>query len=132
MRVTSTLMLAALACLSLFGEGYAQGVHAVRPIPGLVCMSLSPEDEAATQQSQLPPILAAPSATAPRIGFPTGIVFVKWPIHQVNDFVEMTRLDGQTGWIDAHHLRPWHSMNKSNAKCVPSLMSNGRLGTQIK
>ena len=51
MRVTSTLMLAALACLSLFGEGYAQGVHAVRPIPGFVCMSLSPEDEAATQQS---------------------------------------------------------------------------------
>ena len=70
-----------------------------------------------------PPVLAAPETSAPRIGYPSSIVFVRWSLVEENGYVEMVRLNGQSGWIQASHLQPWHPMNGGNAKCVPSIMS---------
>jgi hypothetical protein len=120
-----------LACTLLSATGHTQGAEVVRPVPGYICMLLSPQDEQATVPSELPPIFAEPSATAVKLGYPTQIALVKWPMHAVSGYVEVLRGNGQAGWIDARHLRPWHPMNNTNASCVPSLMANGRIGTDI-
>ncbi len=130
--VAMKAFLVGACCAASLSGAYGQGLHAVRALSGYVCMSLSRADETATQQSQLPPVLAAPNANSARLGYPTGIVFVKSPPHRVGNYVEMVRLNGQEGWIDVRHLRPWRSANGRPATCVPSLMSNGLLGTQIK
>ncbi len=113
------------------GLGRAQGLQAVRPAPGLVCMSLDEHALTATQQSKLPPVLAEPRAGAEKIGHPTSIVFVKSPEVHRNGCIATVRLNGQTGWFEASHLRPWHPANGGSATCTPSVMSNGRLGTSI-
>lgn len=122
---------AVIAASILPTTGRAQGLQAVRPVPGLVCVSLDQNSLAAVQQNELPPILAKPNAGAQRIGYATSIVFVRWPEVRENGFVAMIRLNGQPGWIEATHLRPWHSPNGGSATCTPSVMSNGRLGTSI-
>jgi hypothetical protein len=128
MRVIKILALLGFSCFLHSASGHVQGLKAVRPIPGYICMLLTPEDELATVQSQLPPVLAAPSPTAQIVGYPTGTVFVKWPSHNIGGYAEMLRLNWQVGWIDASHLRPWHPMNNQNGKCVPSVMSDGNPG----
>jgi hypothetical protein len=120
----------ALACTLMPVAAYTQEV--VRPVPGYICTLLSPEDLQIADPSELPPVLAGPSPTAERLGIPTMITIVKWPRHQVGGYIEMLRANGQTGWIEASHLRPWHSMDNTDGKCVPSLLSNGRVGTHIR
>ncbi len=129
---SSRIIALSLGCTLLLLAGQAQCLEAVRPIPGYVCMSLIPEDQLVTVQSELPPVLAAPSPTAALVGYPSAIVFVKWPLHEAAGYVEMLRLNGQRGWIAASHLRPWRPLNNTNAKCVPSFMSDGGLGTSIR
>jgi hypothetical protein len=122
---------AALAGLLLPALASAQGLRVVRPVPGLVCMSLDEQSLVATRQSSLPPVLAEPNPTARRIGYPTSIVFVRWPEVRENGYVAMVRLNGQPGWIEASHLRSWHPANGGNATCTPSVMSNGLLGPSV-
>ena len=78
---SSRIIALSLGCTLLLLAGQAQCLEAVRPIPGYVCMSLIPEDQLVTVQSELPPVLAAPSPTAALVGYPSAIVFVKWPLH---------------------------------------------------
>ncbi len=109
----------------------ASALTAVQPAPGLACMSLDSQALQTMQQSDLPRVLAAPYSSARQIGYPTAIIFVKRPLVQENGYTEMERLNGQTGWIATAHLRTWHPLNGGTAKCVPSIMSNGELGTSI-
>ena len=124
-----------LACVFVWAAGsglaHAEAVTVVRHLSGYACMSLDPASEAATDQSKLPPVFAEPSASGQRIGFPAGIVLIKAPLHEVSGFVEMIRMNGQKGWINAQNLRAWHSPNGSAAKCEPAVLSNGRIGTDI-
>jgi hypothetical protein len=113
------------------GPSIASALTAVQPAPGLACMSLDSQALQTMQQSDLPPVLAAPNPSAARLGYPSAIVFVKWPLVQQSGYTEMERLNGQTGWIATDHLTTWHPLNGGNAKCVPSIMSNGQLGTSI-
>jgi hypothetical protein len=95
-------------------------------------MLLDDHDLAATVQSELPPIRSAPSASAPTIGYPAEIVFVRWPLEEKAGYVAVVKLNAQRGWIEADRLQPWHAMNGRPGKCIPSLMSNGLLGSDIK
>lgn len=131
MKIRTATVAIAIATVLAPGLTFANGLTAVRPAPGLACMSLDNQALQATQQSALPPVLAAPSATASRIGYPTEIVFIRSPLVEKNGYVEMERLNGQIGWIAANRLQTWHPLNGGNAKCVPSIMSNGQLGTSI-
>ena len=124
-------LIGAIVILGCTEPGHTQGLQAVRPVPGLVCMSLDNASLEATRQEQLPPVLSSPDPTAQTIGYPTSIVFVRWPEIEKNGYVQIVRLNGQEGWISASHLQPWHPKNGGNATCTPSLMSNGRLGTSI-
>jgi hypothetical protein len=104
----------------------------IRPEPGLECMLLDDQDLAATQQSQLPPIRSAPSTSSTVIGYPSEIVFVRVPLQEQDGFVAVVKLNGEPGWIEADKLQPWHAMNGRPGRCIPSLMSNGFLGSDIQ
>ena len=127
MRSKMTAIFTAVLLLS----STAHAREAVRPIPGVVCLSLDATSLAAKRQSGLPRLFSQPSLTAPPVGYPTSIVFVHSPAVQQNGFEQVLRLNGSSAWIEADHLRPWHSPNGGNARCVPSFMSDGRLGTSI-
>jgi hypothetical protein len=131
MNLRFNLAAFALLVTITFGPAIASALTAVQPAPGLACMSLDSQALETMQQSDLPPVLSAPSSSAPRLGYPSAIVFVKWPLIQENGYTEMERLNGQIGWIATAQLKTWHPLNGGNAKCVPSIMSNGKLGTSI-
>lgn len=124
------------AALAVFGAnptaGKAAGATVLHPEPGLKCMLLDAQDLQATVQSQLPPIRSAPSPNSPMIGYPSEIVLVRDPLQEQAGYVAMVRINGQAGWIAADKLQPWHAMNGRPGKCIPSLLSNGRLGTHIE
>jgi hypothetical protein len=104
----------------------------VRPVTGLKCMLLDNQALQATVQSQMPPLRSAPSANASIVGYTGEIVFVRWPLQEKAGYVVAVKFNSQSGWIEADRLQPWHAMNGRPGKCIPSLMSNGRLGTHIE
>ena len=124
------ILLAAIGASPMVGK--AAGVTVLHPEPGLMCMLLDNQDLQATVQSHLPPIRSAPSASAPTIGYPVGIVLVRDPLQEQAGYVAIVRMNGQPGWIEADKLQPWHAMNGRPGKCIPSLLSNGRVGADIK
>jgi hypothetical protein len=126
----SFVALAAIAMSPISSN--ASGITVVRPEPGLKCMLLDDQDLQATVQSQLPPIRSAPSPSAPMIGYPSEIVLVRDPLQEQAGYVAVVRINGQPGWIEEDKLQPWRAMNGRPGKCIPSLLSNGRVGTHIE
>ena len=117
---------AVLIALALPLTAHAQGVRAVKPLPGLVCMLTT--SEGVRSFADLPQVKAEPSVSSATIGLAGSIVFAKVPRHEVNGFVEITHMDGHAGWLPANQLRPYRSTSNPSAHCTPSLMSDGKLG----
>jgi hypothetical protein len=69
-------------------------------------------------------IMTSPEASASRGTTAGGIVLVRYPRHEVNGYLEVLQLTGQAGWIPAEKVRPLDV----NTRCVPSVLSNGRIG----
>lgn len=111
------------ACLAI--DAHAQSIQVVRPVPGFVCKKLNiTEHEAMSPNGGGVTIRTAPSATAPVGALAPSVLFVRTPEHIVSGFVEVMRIDGQLGWIEQSRVKPFDP----TARCVPSLMSNGRIG----
>jgi len=90
---------------------YADSLWAVRPEPGLVCMTTS----------QPAPIKEQPRADAQALAMSGPIVFVITPQHVDGGYVEIERPTRQAGWVQQGAL------SAGPAKCVPTLMSNGMI-----
>ena len=120
--------LVAIAC-ALAPAASAQGLRAVRPLDGYVCMNLAVPD-AQLRDPHWPgvPILTAPSPDAPRGALAAATVIAKAPPHLANGYAEVLRLNGQPGWIEADKIKPYSSASNPYARCTPSIMSNGRPG----
>lgn len=115
----------AVLAVCIAGEVQAQGIQVVRPVPGFVCKKLNiTEREAMSSNGGGVNIRTAPAATAPVAALAPSVLFVRSPEHVVAGFVEVMRLDGQPGWIEQSRVKPFDP----TARCVPSLMSNGRIG----
>lgn len=120
MRTTAALFLAVFAM-----PAHAAGPTVVKPLEGYACARLN-----ATEAEMLNPhgtgivIRTEPSASAPVGTAASSIVFVRRPSHTVNGFAEVVQVTGQPGWIQADRIKPLDNMTR----CVPSLMSNGRIG----
>jgi hypothetical protein len=103
----------------------AEPVHAVRPIDGYVCMRLN-----VTEAEVLNPrgtgifILTAPRPDAAHGTTAPGVVFAREPEHRVDGYLEVLQLTGQPGWIAADKVKPF----EKTLRCVPSVLSNGRIG----
>lgn len=87
---------------------HADPVWAVRPEPGLVCMTSQPAR-----------ILEQPRADAQAIAVAGSVVLVVTPQHVDGGYVEVERPNRQAGWM------PQSALSAGPAGCVPTLMSNG-------
>ena len=120
--------IAVAACFSFSGAAMAEGLHVVRALPGYTCMMLNVTQQQSMDFSFHVPVRATPSSVAPVVGNALGVVAVRDPLQQVNGFVEALFPTGQTVWIAAIMLRPYHSLGDPTAKCVPAMLSNGKPG----
>lgn len=106
----------------------AEGLHAVHPIPGYVCMQLALTSAQIVDPKIGVPVREAPSRSATIAGYAATTVIVQSPPQAKDGFLQVLRPDGELGWIEAGYLRPWTNPYAPNARCVPSLMSNGKPG----
>jgi hypothetical protein len=121
----TALIMGMLSLAALPGVVSAQGFHAVRPLPGYRCMVLNLTEQQTMDVNFHVPVRAAPSVNAAKVGWAGGTVAVRDPLHVVNGFAEALFPTGTTVWIASDMLRPYSS---PGARCVPSLMSNGKPG----
>jgi hypothetical protein len=98
-------------------------VVAVKPIPGYRCAKLDVKN---ALDFSAPPvwILDAPEPNAAHGTAAGSVLFVKTPEHRVNGYFEVIQVTGKPGWLPVDKVRPFDP----NARCVPSLLSNGRVG----
>lgn len=114
------------ACL--FRTAHAAGLTDVSPIPGYSCAQLALTGEQVMDPKVGIPIRDTPSRQAPAVAFASSIVLVQDPAQPTAGFVRVLRLTGQPGWIEAKWLRPWFNKFDPMARCLPSMMSNGKPG----
>lgn len=119
------VLIAAGLLALLSAPAHAQRVSVVRPMDGYGCAWLN-----ATEAQRMNPwgtgivIREAPAAAAPVGTTAPGLLFVRTPPHVVGGFAEVLQINGKPGWIETRYLKPYDP----NARCVPSLMSNGLVG----
>ena len=114
------------ACVAALGV-HAQNLTALHPLSGYECMELNLKPQQMMDPNALVPILAKPAASSPLVGYASATVIAS--ISPPTDgFQHVLRLDGTQGWIDSRYLKPWTNPSGNGQKCVPSVMSNGRLG----
>jgi len=106
-------------------SAHAQGLQAVRPLSGYKCMALNLSEQ--QMMTETVPMLARPSTSAPKVGIVAATVIAA-DSKPVDGFQKVLRLDGKVGWVSTRYLKPWVNPGGNAQRCVPSLMSNGRLG----
>lgn len=107
---------------------WAQGVRAIAPLQGYSCMSLNLTEEEMMHESSSPVIRQEPSPSAAPIGRAASQVIAVDPVRAKNGYIAVLTLDGKPGWVDANKVKPYRSVSNPNARCVPSMMSNGQPG----
>lgn len=123
-RISAALGLVLLSGIS----AHAQGLQAVRPLPGYVCMQLALSPEQLTDPKVGVPIRAAPSRSAPVAAYAANTMIVVSPQEPTSGYLRVLRVNGEMGWIEAGYLRPWKNPYVPSARCVPSIMSDGKPG----
>ena len=127
-------ILPAAFVISVFtvANAYAAGLHAVRTIPGYVCMSVNLTEQELADPNITVPTKSEPSASAPNTGTAPETVFVADPPDLSNGYYRILRLDGKTAWIAKDAVKTWAPPNPaSHAHCHPSIMSDGKPGFSI-
>src|SRR3954470_18323215 len=110
-----TLTIVAMGLLGAVGPAGAQGLTAVRPIPGYVCMRLKLTHEQAMDRSFEIPVYSKPSKTSPTIGTASPIVLVKSPLQVEDGLAEILFPDGRSGWLARNLLIPYATADFPNA-----------------
>ena len=120
-------LIALPAVVALSGAASADGLHAVRPLVGYVCMqlTLSPQQIMDNQEVL---VRDTPSPAGRVIGAAASVVVAPSPQQPTNGYLQMVFRTGKTGWVPATALKPWQSMYKPDQGCVPSIMSDGLIG----
>jgi hypothetical protein len=124
------LVLALLAPTSWSAS--AQGLQAVRPLPGYTCMQLANPPPPTLDPTKGVPVRNAPSRSAPVASWSPFIVLVPLPLAATEGFLQAMFADKHTGWIAASDLKPWSTPYKQNQHCFPSVMSNGTVGFDFR
>ena len=117
-----------LIALSTAGSAHTQGLYAVRSLPGYVCMNLAISDAQSLDPKVGVPVREAPSRAAPVLNYAASVVIVQDSPQLTQGFRRVLRPNGEEGWIEAIYLRPWANPFVPSARCVPSMMSNGKPG----
>ncbi len=128
MRCLPTVL---LALLLLCGSADAQGLQAVRPVPGHVCMQLAITPEQNADPTRGIPVRNSPSLSDRIASWAPSVVIVPAPQQPTAGFLRVLLPDGQHGWVQAIALKPWSNPYAPNRRCVPSVLSNGRIGFDV-
>lgn len=126
-----TRLLASLIAAGLLGTSsvaQAEGLRAVRSLEGFKCMMPNMTEAQMLHDPNSPSIMQQPSSGAREIGQTAAQVIVYDPVRTENGFVEVLALSGQSGWVQSSQLIPYRSVSNPSARCIPSMMSNGRPG----
>jgi hypothetical protein len=107
---------------------WAQGLRAVAPLQGYSCMSLNLTEAEMQHESSSPVIRQEPSPLAVPVGRAASLVIAVDPVKAQNGYIAVLTLDGKPGWVEANKVKPYRSLSNPNARCVPSMMSNGQPG----
>jgi len=110
------------------GPVLSQGLKAVRPLDGYKCMVLNLTEEQMVSSTAGPAIYAEPSRSASVLGNASAIVITADPIRKANGYTAVLTLSGKPGWVESDKLAAYSSVTNPSARCVPSVMSNGRYG----
>ena len=124
----SRILIATLFFLSSFRVSYGQGIHAVSPLPGYVCMQLTLTPAQLTDPKVGAPVREAPSRSSRIVAYAANTMIVQWPQEPTDGFLKVVWPGGQGGWMEAGYLRPWKNPFVPSDRCVPSIMSNGKPG----
>lgn len=131
MKRPALSFLAVAAITSTGHSADATALKAVRALDGYRCMALNLPDSKLMNPSTHVAILSNPRAGSQPMGYASSTVIAA-DTPPVNGFRKVLRLDGKPGWMPASDLKPWVNPGNNGQGCVPSVMSNGRLGFGIK
>lgn len=108
-------------------SAHAQG--GAKPIAGYRCMMLNITEQQSMDPNFRVTIRSAPSPSAPSAGWAAAVVIVRDPAVPQNGFLQMLKPNGQTAWIPADMVKVYRPAADPNARCVPEVLPNGRIGT---
>ncbi len=117
-----------LLAFTLSDHAAAQGLHAVSPMPGYVCMQLTLTPAQLTDPKVGAPVRETPSPSGRIIAYAANTMIVQSPQEPTSGFLEVLWPGGRSGWMEVGYLRPWKNAFVPSDRCVPSIMSNGKPG----
>lgn len=120
--------LALLVASLTSASGHAESLHAVRPLPGYVCMQLTLTPAQLTDPKVGVPVRDAPNHTARIVGYASNTLIAQDQTELTSGFRKVLQLNGEAGWIDARYLRAWSNPLAPTSKCSPAMMSDGKPG----
>ena len=126
------LYAALLMVLPLCMDANAEGLHAIRPLPGYVCMQLALSPEENTDPTRGVPVRDTPSLSVHVSSWAPSLLVVPSPQQPTSGFLQVVFSDGHRGWVQEAALKLWRSPTNPNRRCVPSVMSNGLIGFDFK
>lgn len=101
----------------------AEDIRPVKPLAGYKCMKLIQSDAEAFASRSPVSIMSEPINGQTLVGAPS-VLLVKTPEQLMSGYLAVKTNTGRDGWIEADRVSPYDP----NARCVPSLMSNGHYG----
>lgn len=116
----------------LFGTAHAEYLSAIRPLPGNDCMQLALTREQISDPNLSVPVRDIPSSSGRILAEAATVLIVPTSQKPAAGFLQVLLSDGRRGWVQAAVLKPWRSSASPNRHCVPSVMSNGSIGFDVK
>lgn len=125
------MMRLATVCLTLAGISglaHAEDYHAARPLPGYMCMQFALLPNQVGNPNVNVPVRDAPSMSSHVSSLAPSIIIAPASQQPTDGFFQILLPDRQRGWVPATAVRPWKSPTNPSRRCIPSVMSNGRVG----
>lgn len=122
----------ALLFFATFGLAHGEYLSAIRPLPGNDCMQLALSREQISDPRLSVPVRDTPSSSGRILAEAPTVLIVPTPQQPTAGFFQVLLSDGRRGWVQAAVLKPWKSSTNPNRRCIPSVMSNGLIGFDVK
>lgn len=126
------LLISALVFSLNCGLARSEYLSAVRPLPGNDCMQLALSREQIADPKLSIPVRDMPSPSGRVLAEAATTLIVPAPQQPTAGFLQVLLSDGRRGWVQAAVLKPWRSPTNPNRQCIPSVMSNGLIGFDVK
>ena len=126
------LIIAAFVFPTFGMTAHSEGLHAVRSLPGYVCMQLALTPEENTDPTRGVPVRTLPSSSDVVSSWAPSVLVVPSPQQPTSGFLQVLLPNGHRGWIQAAALKPWTNPYSPNRRCIPSVMSNGGIGYDFR